>query len=435
VSPSRRGLWLLATWLASGLAAAAWPAVTLAWAAHGGIVVLLLAWDARAARRLAPPVAEREVRGALPVGQWSPVHLRLTNPGSTPLELSVFDHYPAAAAEPEGLPRAVTVPAGGWAEVTYRLRPVARGDQAFGAVELRLTSPGGLWRRRVRAGTPETVRVLPDFQAVAGYALLAVEDRLGQLGVRLQQRRGEGLEFHQLRDYRRGDVLRQVDWKATSRRRKLISRDYQEERNQQVVFLLDCGRRMRSRDGDLAHFDHVLNAVLLVTYAALRQGDAVGLATFGGAQRWLPPVKGPGGLPAVLRTVYDLETTPRPPDYREAARRVATLQRRRALVLVVTNLRDEDASELLPAIELLRPRHLVLLASLREAALDEALAAPPQTFPEALLTASVHHYLADREATREQLHARGVLTLDVAPAELPVRLVNRYLEVKRSGLL
>jgi uncharacterized protein (DUF58 family) len=312
---------------------------------------------------------------------------------------------------------------------------VARGDQRFGTVELRLASPAALWRRRLTAGAAETVRVLPDFQAVAGYALLAVEDRLGQMGVRLQQRRGEGLEFHQLREYRRGDVLRQIDWKATARRGKLISRDYQEERNQQVVFLLDCGRRMRARDGELSHFDHVLNAVLLVAYAALRQGDAVGVATFGGDERWLPPRKGPAGLPAVLRAVYDLETSPRPPDYREAARRVAMLQRRRALVVAITNLRDEDAGELLPALEMLRPRHLVLLASLREAALDEVLAAPPESFPAALLTAAVHQYLAERQRIREQLHGRGVLTLDVPPAELPVRLVNRYLEIKRSGLL
>jgi uncharacterized protein (DUF58 family) len=287
----------------------------------------------------------------------------------------------------------------------------------------------------VLAGEEETVRVLPDFQAVAGYALLAVEDRLGQMGVRLQPRRGEGLEFHQLRDYRRGDALRQIDWKATSRRRKLISRDYQEERNQQVVFVIDCGRRMRARDGELSHFDHVLNAVLLVAYAALRQGDAVGLLTFAGAERWMPPRKGPAALPEVMRHLYDLEATHRPPDVEEAARRLTAVQRRRALVVLVTNLRDEDDPEMAPALALLRPRHLVLLASLRETVLDDTLAEPPEDFRGALLTAAVHHYLAARDAARERLRAHGVLGLDVVPSQLPLALLNRYLEIKRSGAL
>lgn len=433
--PTRRGLGVLATWLVSGAVVAVWPGVWGIFVLHGGVLAALFGWDAVAARRREGPTAEREVRGALPLGQWSPVRLRLAHAGAAPLRVDVFDHYPVEAAEVEDLPRRLTLPPAGWGEVTYRLRPVERGDRRFGGVEIAVDSPAGLWRRRSFAGAPETVRVLPDFQAVAGYALLAVEDRLGQMGVRLQPRRGEGLEFHQLRDYRRGDVLRQVDWKATSRRGKLISRDYQEERNQQVVFVVDCGRRLRARDGELSHFDHVLNAVLLVAYAALRQGDAVGLLTFAGAERWMPPRKGPAALPEVMRNLYDLEPTHRPPDVQEAARRLAAVQRRRALVVLVTNVRDEDDPEMAPALALLRPRHLVLLASLREAVLDDALAEPPEDLHAALLTASVHHYLAARDAARERLRAQGILTLDVIPAQLPVALLNRYLEIKRSGAL
>lgn len=433
--PTRRGLGVLSTWLISAGVAAVWPAAVGIFLVHGAVLLALFAWDGVGVRRRGVPGVEREVRGALPLGQWTGVRLRVANAGIAPVRVEVFDHYPVEAAEAEGLPRRVVVPARGWAEVAYRLRPVERGDRRFGKVELRVLSPAGLWRRRVEAGDEETVRVLPDFQAVAGYALLAVEDRLGQMGVRLQPRRGEGLEFHQLRDYRRGDALRQIDWKATSRRRKLISRDYQEERNQQVVFVVDCGRRMRARDGELSHFDHVLNAVLLVAYAALRQGDAVGLLTFAGAERWMPPRKGPAALPEVMRHLYDLEATHRPPDVEEAARRLAAVQRRRALVVLVTNLRDEDDPEMAPALALLRPRHLVLLASLRETVLDDALAEEPESFPDALLTASIHHYLAAREAARERRRAQGVLELDVVPAQLPVALLNRYLEIKRSGAL
>ena len=130
-----------------------------------------------------------------------------------------------------------------------------------------------------------------------------------------------------------------------SRHNRLISREYREE-NQQVVFLLDCGRRMRTRDGDLAYFDHVLNAVLLLSYVALRQGDAVGAFTFSGEDRLLPPRKGRGAMNTLLNGLFDIQPTTSPSDFTEAASRISTRLRRRALVILVTNLRDEDAQEL-----------------------------------------------------------------------------------------
>lgn len=134
-------------------------------------------------------------------------------------------------------------------------------------------SPWRLWVKRQLARVPGSVRIYPNFASIAGFTLHALENRIQLMGIRRRQRRGEGLEFRQLRDYQQGDMLRQIDWKATSRRGKPISREYQEERDQQVLFLLDCGRRMRALDGETAHFDHCLNALLLVAYVALRQGD------------------------------------------------------------------------------------------------------------------------------------------------------------------
>jgi len=370
----------------------------------------------------------------LSTGVASPVTVRLANPGAAALDLEVFDHHPDTA-EPEGLPRRVTVPARGWAEVGYRLRPRERGDRTFGRVELLVRSPGDLWRRPMQAGAGESVRVIPDFQTVSRYALLALADPLGRIGVKVGRRRGEGSEFEQLRDYRPGDSLRRIDWKATSRRQQLIAREYSEERNQQVVCLIDCGRRMRARDGDVGHFDQVLNSVLLLAFVALRQGDAVGVMTFSGERRWLPPAKGRRALAEILHRVYDLETTKAPSDYLEAATELMVRQRRRALVVLLSNLRDEDSDELRSAVELLRTRHLVLVASLREAALRDRLARPPRDLSDALAVASVHRYLETRRRAFEALQVRGVLSVDVEPELLPARVVNRYLDVKRSGLL
>ena len=425
---------LLAVWALLGAAGALWRPFLVIWGACGLVVALVAAaaW-VRLARTPAPRL-ERDAAPSLPLGVFSPVRLRLANPGPRPLDAELFDGHPPYA-ESEGLPRRVAVPARGWVEVEYRLRPTQRGDQRFGRADLLLRERGDLWRRRLAAGVPQPVRVVPNFQAVARYALLALADQLGQIGIRVGRQRGEGLEFQELREYRSGDSLRRVDWKATARRQRLISRQYQEERNQQIVCLIDCGRRMHAKDGDLTHFDHVLNTVLLLAYVALRQGDAVGFQTFSGPERWLPPVQGPAGLEAILRRLYDLETTASPSDYLEAATRLMVNQKRRAFVVLISNLRDEDSDELAPALRLLRTRHLVLLASLRETALRDALAPPPRDLHDSLRVAAVHRYLAAREKVLEELQVRGVLTLDVEPEVLPYQVVNRYLEVKRSGRL
>lgn len=202
-----------------------------------------------------------------------------------------------------------------------------------------------------------------------------------------------------------------------------------------MLFLVDCSRRMRAVDGDLSHFDHCLNALLLVAYVALRQGDSVSLATFGGVDRRLPPVKGRQSMSALLNAVYDLETTLEPPDYLEAAARLKAFQRRRALVIVITNQRDEDEDELGPALELLRRRHLVVLASLREMRVEALLGRDVDSFEAALSRASALDYVQARQRALERHRGRGVIPLDVAPADLQVALAEQYLEIKRSGRL
>jgi Uncharacterized conserved protein (some members contain a von Willebrand factor type A (vWA) domain) len=266
--------------------------------------------------------------------------------------------------------------------------------------------------------------------------LLAVDNWLSQLGVRQRQRRGLGLEFHQLREFREGDSLRQIDWKATARQRTPIAREYQDERDQQIIFMLDCGRRMRSQDGELAHFDHALNACLLLSYIALRQGDAVGLSTFASNHpHYLAPVKGTGQLNVLLNTVYDLDSTQRPADYQAAVTQLLARQKRRALVVLVTNLRDEDDEELLTAVKRLSKLHRVLVASLREDLLDSLRQTPVQTLPEALAYCGTVDYLNDRAQLHERLSAHGVPVVDARPSELGAELVTAYLGWKKAGTM
>ena len=423
---------LLALWGLSGLAVLFADVPMLAWQATGLFLVLLAAMDGLLLRRRETPQVTREIPEALPLGIERDVTLRVESMARQ--RIDVFDLHPGSWPA-QGLPQRLTLAPATASTFSYRLRPVARGDAIFEGVQLRLVSPLRLWRQSRLAGAPQRVRVYPNFAPLTKFALFSAEQASRLVGAHLKRRRGEGTDFNQMREYRVGDSLRQIDWKATSRSRKLISREYQDEKNQQLVMMVDTGRRMMAQEGEIAHFDHVLNAALVVSYLALRQGDAVGLFASGGESRWVAPKRGMGAIDTLLRASYDLQPQAVATDYLAAATELSLRQRKRSLVMLVTNVRDEDFEDLLAAVRLLQKKHLVCVASLREKVLDEALDRPVETLTEAIGAGALARYLDERERAHRSLRSQGVMVLDVTCAQLPAALVERYLAVKREGLL
>jgi uncharacterized protein (DUF58 family) len=434
IIPTRRFLGVLAALLVAGVAAALWPGVEQLFGAAAALLAGLALADAATVLGTHHVAAQRSVPGSLPVGVWQSIALRISNGGRAVRRVRIYDHHPAGF-DARGLPQAQPLAPGQWVEIRYEVRPLERGEHHFARIEARLSSRLGLWERRVWLGAAAVTRVYPNFAALTKYALFATDQRLSQIGVLQRQRRGEGVDFHQLREYREGDVQRQIDWKATARSRKLISREYQDERDQQVIFVIDCGRRLAARDGELAHFDHLLNAALLLAYVGLRQGDAVGLLTVGGHSRFMAPRKAAATVKVMLNLLYDLQPTLLTTDYYAAALELTRRIRKRALIVFLSNLRDEDEDTLGPALRLLARRHLVLFASLREAILGRALATRVDSFERALTHAAAADYLRQRALAFRRVEGWGALALDVEPAQLPVALVNRYLDIKRAGRL
>jgi uncharacterized protein (DUF58 family) len=197
---------------------------------------------------------------------------------------------------------------------------------------------------------------------------------------------------------------------------------------------------MAAEDDGGTHFDHALQAVLTLGFVAQKQGDAVGLMSFGhdaldGDARWLSPHKGRAGFDRLLAGIYDLHPSEQAPDYLQAAGALMRKLSKRAFVVLITNLRDEDDLAMRGAVELLGTRHMVLCASLREQALDTAVAAEVADFAQALRQSAAVHYLQQRREAIVRLGLRASSLVDVAPARLPGALLNRYLDIKESGQL
>lgn len=424
---------LLVVWGVLGIAASFNRVPMEAWLLVGGLLVTAALVDMLLVRGLRSPSITRAMADTWPVGVERPVGLTLT-PAAGGLSFDVHDLHPGGWAL-HGLPQRVALRRGRETRIEYALRADARGDFSFDGTQLLVHSPLRLWRQSRVVGAPQKVRVFPNFAPLAKFAMFSADQASRLVGAHIKRRRGEGTDFHQMREYRVGDSLRQIDWKATARARRLVSREYQDEKNQQLVLLLDTGRRLLARDDTLSHFDHVLDASLVVAYLALRQGDAVGLLASGGMEAWVPPRRGIGSIDQLLRATYGLQPRPVATDFLAAATGLAVRQRRRALVMLVTNLRDEDMDDLLAAVQMLRKRHLVCVASLREAVLDTAFDTEPLDLPAALRVASTAQYIAERNAAHDALRSHGVMVLDVTTDKLAGALVENYLAIKRDGLL
>jgi uncharacterized protein (DUF58 family) len=256
-------------------------------------------------------------------------------------------------------------------------------------------------------------------------------ERSGQKNIRM---RGQGLEFRSLRDYQQGDSIRAVDWRATSRRRKVIVREYQEEQDQQVLFLLDSGYRLHKSEGDgRMQFDSALEAALLLSWVSLKHGDSVAVSSFGPIKRWLGPRKGLSAFPLLMNGLYDLSSGPYPSSPFSALEDALLHLKRRTFIILISNFREEDGQSLSWILKRMEKRHLLLMVSLREKESESLALRRPEGGEQALETAAAFSYLAARRELYAKWEHSGLLTLETSAAALSAALVNRYLMVKRSG--
>lgn len=430
--PSPLTLRLVSAWTLLGLAASIWGVLQNVWIGAGALLVVVAVADFFTLPRARRLSVTRAVPGRFALGVKSPVTLTLRHSLARSLKVSVHDGLPPEGLA-EGLPWEGVLPSQEHVELTYEAHFTKRGLHTFSPAHLLAHSWLGLWRRLCRVGEANETRCYPNYEPVVRFALLATANREEQMGIVKRRRSGTTLDFHQLREYQDGDILSKVDWKATARRQVLVSRDYEEQRNQSIILVPDCGRRMRAMDGELSQFDHCLNAMLLIAYIALKQGDEVGVTGFGGAQRWLKPVKGPPAMPTLLNHLYDYETTTEPSDFIEAAERVMALQKRRALIILLTNLRTEDTAHLTKAVTLLQKRHLVLVATLRESEMEARSDRPISNLDDALGYGALCHYEQQRTHLLDSLRANRIVTVDETAQNLPIALANQYLDLKASG--
>ena len=437
IEPTERALWLLSAVVVVGLLGAALPTIgeaapiLLLGGALAFVADALLAGAPRRARvaRTAPPV----------VVQGRPTIVATTIAAQRPFDLLVVDQPPAPALAPDAprdVARRVRMPAGE-ATVRERIVFVARGRWRFGRTTLRARGPLGLVLRRARHIVDTEVVVVPDVAAVAAAAERLLRGADG--GRRARRRVQEGREFDSLREYRRGDDVRLVDWKASARAGELVVKRLTPETRQDVVVLLDAGRHLAGRlagvDGGAPRFDAATDAALTLAAAALANGDRVGLAAFAGDVRgWAPPREGRGQLRRVASVLDDVRAVAEEADYGEAARFVVARQQRRALVVFVTDVLDEpSARALAAAVARLRGRHVPLVVAVGDPSLSRLARAADDDEP--LLAPAAQRLLLHRRRALAAIESVGAVVVDAPSPRAPALAVGAYVQVKARGRL
>jgi uncharacterized protein (DUF58 family) len=319
----------------------------------------------------------------------------------------------------------------------YVLRPSRRGAFYLRHVYLRAASRWGLWQRLLRYPLETTVHVYPDLKQLSQYALLARTNRLSLLGVRRTRRIGQDHDFERLRDYTIDDNYKHIDWRATARRRKLTVKEYQASQSQRIIFLLDCGRMMTGEAAGLSLLDHGLNASLMLSYVALRQGDQAGMVLFSDEiHGFVPPRGGMHQMNRLLHAAFDRFPNLVESRYDLAFHYLASHCRKRSLVVLVTNVIDEvNSNQVERYLKNLVGRHLPLGVLLRDHRLFDAVDFDQPREDQLWPAAAAADILAWRHQVLNDLQSQGVLSLDVFPEQMTAPLVNRYLEIKARHLL
>jgi uncharacterized protein (DUF58 family) len=385
----------------------------------------------RQARRL---MVARECDPTLSLAVGNPVDLRAVNDAPYPIRFHLKETPPFRFRADRREFTALLRPGERWS-ATYHVTPPERGDFTFGDLHLRCRTPLGLLIRAFALPAALPVKVYPNVRQIREYELLARQDRSRQMGLRLAKRLGAGLEFDRLRDYLPDDEPRRLDWKATARRGALMTREFDVERSQNVMLLLDLGRTMASRLGDLTKADLAVNACVLLAYIALLYDDRVGLFTFGAEPgQFLPPARGKRQILHLLEALYPVHGATEEANYRTAFAAFTTRLRKRALVVLFTDLVDPDSSRrLIEMLPMLTGKHRVVCVAFGDHELTELTHARPETSEELYRHAVAVTMLEDRRLALAELSRRGVHVVDAAPTNLGVAAVNEYLALKAGG--
>ena len=377
--------------------------------------------------------ASRQMADRLSNGDDNDVRLRVESTSPLALRLTVIDEVPFVFQRRDINFRLRLKPREG-KTIVYRLRPTRRGVYGFGRIRVFARTPIGLAERRYTCGEPCDTKVYPSYLMLHKYELLAMSNRLTDMGVKRIRRPSNSTEFEHIKEYVEGDNYRSVNWKASARRHQLMVNVYEDERSQQIVSVIDKGRAMQQTFRGMTLLDYAINASLMLSYVAVRKMDKAGLVCFADrTDTFVAPSRRHGQMERLLDTLYSQQTQWGESDFGELLATLNSRLAKRSLLVVYTSFSSMHAMERqLPYLKQLNMRHRLLVVFFVDNELSGFLRGTPVTTEDYYQHVIVEKMLHEQRLIVSRLRQHGILGMLTTPQNLSADVVNRYLEMKEQ---
>lgn len=320
---------------------------------------------------------------------------------------------------------------------TYIIHPVKRGEYQFGALNIFISTKINIIRRRYRFEQNKNVTVYPSYIQMKKYQLMAISDRLVEVGIKKIRRIGHSMEFEQIKEYVQGDDYRTINWKATARKRQLMVNHYVDEKAQQVYSIIDLGRTMKMPFENMSLLDYAINTSLVISNVALLKQDKAGIITFNNKiESILPAERNSVQMKKILELLYKQDTDFLESDYERLSSVIKLKVKQRSLLLFFTNF--ETANSLrrqLKYFKNLAASHLMIIIFFKNTGLDEIINKKPAKIDEIYQKTIAEKFAFEKKVIQKELASAGIQSILSTPQQLSVNTINKYLELKARGMI
>lgn len=369
-------------------------------------------------------------------GDNNQVKLSIKNGFPFPVRLKIIDEVPSQFQKRDFMER-VKLSTGGEKNWVYELRPVIRGEYFFGGLNIFAASPLGLVNRRFVFDHQAIVKVYPSFIEMKKFELMAISNRLTEIGIKKVRKIGHQMEFDQIRDYARGDDFRTVNWKATARKNHLMVNQYQDEKSQQIFSLIDMGRTMQMPFNGMTLLDYAINTSLVISKIAMIKYDKAGLITFNDKVcTHLSAQRNGQHLNTIMETLYNQQTTFAEHNLSALYNQVRMKIHQRSLLMVYTNFESLSSGERqLNFLKRLAREHLVVLIFFENTEIIKMSKESAKDIKGIYVKTIAEKFVFDKKLLVKELERNGIYPILTDPQKLTVNAINKYLELKARGVI
>ena len=376
-------------------------------------------------------IAGRIASERFSIGDFNKIFLEVENKYPFTTYISIIDELPVQFQERKWL-RKATIEHNAKHSIEYLLKPTTRGEYSFGSINIYAHGPLRLIKRRYTFPAKQVVKVYPSYVQMRRYQLLAVSNRLQEVGVKRIRKIGHSMEFEQIKEYVRGDDYRTINWKATARKPELMVNNYTDERSQQIYCLINKGRVMKMPFEGMTLLDHAINASLVLSNVALVKQDKAGIITFEkNLDTFMLADKKPGQMNIILETLYKQRTEFLESDFEKLFSVIRNRVTNRSLLVLFTNFESlESLQREMPALKKIARYHLLLVVFFENTELKSLVEKKASSLEDIYIKTIAEKFAYEKRLMVKELHKNGIPSILTTPENLTVNTVNKYLELK-----